>query len=122
MKAYLRLKGKIHPIRKPLAASYQPSTMSDPPLGLRLWQFIKYCALDKVRYLRTFLQSILVFVSCSAALAQESVVHTTPAVQAEAITSKTTDTDIIPLKIGDKIPDELWEMYFPVVSADSEQV
>lgn len=28
---------------------------------------------------------------------------------------------ITPLKIGDKIPDELWEMYFPVVSTASEQ-
>src|SRR5690606_23712245 len=50
----------------------------------------------------------------SAALAQDVDVHSTPAVQAE--------TEITPLKIGDKIPDELWEMYFPVVSANSDQV
>jgi thiol-disulfide isomerase/thioredoxin len=115
MKAFLRLKGKIRPRRKLSAVSYQPS-------ALRLWQFIKYCALDKARYLRTFLQSILVFVSCSAALAQESVVHTAPASQAEITVNKTIDTDITPLKIGDKIPDELWGMYFSVVSAKSDQV
>src|SRR5690554_3491817 len=57
---------------------------------------------------------ILVFVSCSAALAQDVDVHSTPAAQAE--------TEITPLKIGDRIPDELWEMYFPVVSANSDQV
>lgn len=57
---------------------------------------------------------ILVFVSCSAALAQDVDVNSTPAAK--------TEIEITPLKIGDRIPDELWEMYFPVVSANSDQV
>jgi thiol-disulfide isomerase/thioredoxin len=116
MKAILRLKGKIRPRRELSAVSYQQSALSS-------WQLIKYCALDKARSLRSFLQFILVFfVSCSAALAQESAVHATPAGQAEATANKITDTDITPLKIGDRIPDELWEMHFPVVSAKSDRV
>ncbi|WP_118196899.1 TlpA family protein disulfide reductase [Albibacterium indicum] len=42
---------------------------------------------------------------------------TTPAVTA------TSETDsITPLKIGDKIPDELWEMAYPMVSAGNDEV
>src|SRR5690606_2570037 len=111
----LRLLGKI-PLRRKLSAfSYQLSAMSHQQSALKLWQLIKRLALDKVRRLR-FLQLILVFVSCSAALAQEFDVHVTPAAQAVSETS-TLSTDlpeITPLKIGDNLPDELWEIYFPV--------
>lgn len=54
-----------------------------------------------------------------AAKAQEIEVHSTPV--AKAVTSEKNKQEIIPLKVGDTIPDELWEMYFPVVSTASEQ-
>src|SRR5699024_7163926 len=121
--ANIHLLGKILLRRKLSAFSYQLSAMSHQQSAVKLWQLIKRLALDKVRPLR-FLQLILVFVSCSAALAQEFDVHVTPAAQAvsETNTISIDQPEITPLKIGDKIPDELWKMYFPVVSADSEQV
>ena len=39
-----------------------------------------------------------------------------------AVTNVSERDSITPLKIGDKIPDELWEMKFPVVSADYDDV
>src|SRR5690606_14605903 len=127
MKIFLRLLGKI-PIRRKLSAvSYEPSekscqlsVVSYQHSVLGSWLPDKSGLMPKTYTLIPFL--ILVFVSCSAALAQESVVHTTPAATAEATASKTIDTEITPLKIGDKIPDELWEMYFSVVSTKSDQV
>src|SRR5690554_626585 len=103
--------------------SCQLSAMRHQKPALRLWQLIKRRALDMVRHLR-FLQLILVFVSCSAALAQEFDVHVAPAASAVSETNALgrDQPEITPLKIGNKIPDELWEMYFPVVSAAAEQV
>ncbi len=92
---------------------YQPEWSNRSPTLKRCLP-IKY-PLSPTTYKRiSFLLFILVFVSCSAALAQEQGVHTAPAAKAE--------TEITPLKIGDRIPDELWEMHFPVVSAKSDQV
>jgi thiol-disulfide isomerase/thioredoxin len=68
--------------------------------------------MPKAYHLIPFL--FLVFVSCGAALAQEPVGHTAPAAKAEK--------EIVPLKIGDRVPDELWEMYFPVVSANFDEI
>src|SRR5690606_20613261 len=104
MKIFLRLLGKI-PKKKRSAGSYGQSTLN--------YQLTAKYQISKIHYLAPFLQFIIVFVSC-AALAQEPVVHTAPAAQAES--------EIMALKIGDKIPNELWEMYFPVVSAKSDQV
>ena len=60
---------------------------------------------------------ILFFCFMFAANAQEYPVQRTPV--AKAVSSENRE-EIIPLKIGDKIPDELWEMYFPVISSASE--
>ncbi|WP_118195520.1 TlpA disulfide reductase family protein [Albibacterium indicum] len=45
-----------------------------------------------------------------------------PAVDASSETDSATIDSITPLKIGDKIPDELWDYAFPVVSPHSDQV
>src|SRR5690606_16810125 len=46
----------------------------------------------------------------------------TPVVTATSETNSATIDSITPLKIGDKIPDELWDYAFPVVSPHSDQV
>ncbi len=133
MKEFLRLMGKLCPEKQRSAVSYQLSAMSNQLLA-KLWLIPKTyknqlsaisnqpSALDSLLPAKSWLLPkayylipilILVFVSCGAALAQDVAVKATPAAKAELIT---------PLKIGDKIPDELWEMYFPVVSANSDEV
>ena len=56
--------------------------------------------------------SIIVIVSCVCAVKQAS---------AQAGPAATAIDEIKPLKIGDKVPDELWDQYFPVVSAGNDQ-
>lgn len=115
MKALLRLRGKIRPETKLSAIGYLPSEFSCQPSGLsnqssalngRLpTQYL----LSPNTYKRIpLILFILVFVSCGAAMAQEHGVHTAPAAQAES--------EIIPLKIGDKIPEELWDLPLQVIN------
>ena len=56
--------------------------------------------------------SIIVTVSCVCAVKQAS---------AQAEPAATAIDEIKPLKIGDKVPDELWDRYFPVVSAGNDK-
>src|SRR5690554_6027781 len=107
MEAFLRLMGKLCPDIKLSAIGCQLSELSCQRSAMSYQLPAKFWLIPKTYYLISIL--ILVFVSCGAALAQEIDVHSTPAAQAEA--------EITPLKIGDKIPDELWDMYFPVVSS-----
>ena len=56
--------------------------------------------------------SIIVIVSCVCAVKQAS---------AQAEPAATAIGEIKPLKIGDKVPDELWDQNFPVVSTANDQ-
>lgn len=96
MTAYLSLMGLLCPKIKQIIS--QPIGIYKPPI-------------------LTFLFIIsFVFVG----LAQEIEVHSPPVAKAEA-TAKSKN-EIIPLKIGDKIPDVLWDMLFPVVSTKSDEI
>lgn len=101
MKAFLRLKGRVRPNKKTSEDHYKQLVLS--------WQLLlKHRALDKFYCLRPILHLIIIFVSCSAVLAQDVAVKATPAANAE--------TEITPLKIGDKIPDALWNLPLQVVN------
>ncbi len=115
MKAYLRLMREVRPRIKLSTFDHEQSAETYRRLPVLNRHLPTKYQLSPKTYKRIpLLLFILVFVSCGAAMAQESVVQTTPAAKAE--------TEITPLKIGDKIPDELWEMFFPVVSANSDEV
>lgn len=83
MKIFLRLLGKIRLRRKLSEMSSQLSVVSYQPLILTKWLPAKSWLTPKIYSLIAFL--ILVFVSCSAVLAQESAVHATPVGQTEVI-------------------------------------
>jgi thiol-disulfide isomerase/thioredoxin len=99
MKAYLRLPVGLCPDRGRSAISRQQSVLDS-------WPEAVPNLIPKIYHLIPLL--ILVFVSCGAVLAQEPVGHTAPAAKAE--------TEIAPLKVGDKIPDELWDLPLQVVN------
>ena len=77
-----------------------------------------YVNKPEISFTTSLILFILAFCFMFAAKAQEYPVQRTPV--AKAVLSENKE-EITPLKIGDKIPDELWEMYFPVVSSASEQ-
>ena len=77
-----------------------------------------YVNKPEISFTTSLILFILAFCFMFAAKAQEYPVQRTPV--AKAVSSENKE-EITPLKIGDKIPDELWDMYFPVISSASEQ-